>query len=577
MSIFKRHSIKNKVLRNLLLFLIPIAVLLIIYQIYAINLVEKQSYMSYQTNISYMAKKLDSELSNISTYMTNLYIADQNYAGLLYAKNSNEFYYAGYNLNQTLKNFTNTITTPVSVFFIREGMPAMQASVNNKFPLAQRVDITAFIEKLKTWEDSPDIPLFQYFTVKIGGNVYLAYITKQFETFMGCLIPIKSLFAAINFAPESDVLMYFSDHLGSPLTLDSQMSSLIAASSLDESNHLIIEKQKFLLISQPFTSASIALNVAVPQKMVTGSLGLLSTYIFIILILAIIFIVLLALSINHILFTPLNKLKDTILRIQNGNLETQVELTGNNDEIDEVYSTFNTMIANITQLKVQSYEIEIARQKTELQYLRLQLRPHFFINSLKVLFALAEMKKFAKIKEYVLCLSNHFRFLIYNNLEMISLEDELKHTLNYVQMQVIGAQYPIECSIEADQTTKSIMVPSLIIQTFVENSIKYALLPNRTLDIEIQATVQHFDDKSALHICVRDNGPGYPCEMLAEIQASEPEFYENHVGLGNLKRRLNLLFDDHATFYFSNLPAGGANSDIIIPIKTVPGTDPKED
>jgi len=168
------------------------------------------------------------------------------------------------------------------------------------------------------------------------------------------------------------------------------------------------------------------------------------------------------------------------LRIHNGNIETQVELTGNNDEIDEVYSTLNTMITNITQLKMQSYEIGIAKQKIELQYLRL-------------------------------------------------------------------------------------------------HSIKYALLPNRTLVIDIQATVQHFDDKSALHICVRDNGPGYPCEMLAEIQASEPEFYENHVGLGNLKRRLNLLFDDHATFYFSNLPAGGANSDIIIPIKTVPGTDPKED
>lgn len=104
------------------------------------------------------------------------------------------------------------------------------------------------------------------------------------------------------------------------------------------------------------------------------------------------------------------------MRIHNGNIETQVELTGNNDEIDEVYSTLNTMITNITQLKMQSYEIGIAKQKIELQYLRL-------------------------------------------------------------------------------------------------HSIKYALLPNRTLVIDIQATVQHFDDKSALHISVHGNGPDYPSEM----------------------------------------------------------------
>jgi len=83
-------------------------------------------------------------------------------------------------------------------------------------------------------------------------------------------------------------------------------------------------------------------------------------------------------------------------------------------------------------------------------------------------------KDFELIKDMTLRLVKHFRYMFRSNLTFVPLKDELEHVRNYLAIHELRFQQKLNCRIDAPDPLLKAMVPPLIIQTYVENALKYA-------------------------------------------------------------------------------------------------------
>lgn len=240
-------------------------------------------------------------------------------------------------------------------------------------------------------------------------------------------------------------------------------------------------------------------------------------------------------------------------------------------ELKEVNETLRAMVMQLEKQRLLTYEEFIEKQKAQMQYLQLQLQPHFYLNGLKTLNALVMENQTDKVQTLILNLSDHLRYLLQSEMEITTLRQELEFTDNYVNLQSQMTGRKMCLKIEMDPEVTNWKVPILAVQTFVENSIKYAKLGslNSVLLIQVKGNLLMTEEGCYLDLIVSDNGQGYPEDILKVING-EPEAGKNNVGINNLKRRCQILYGKKAEFTFLNRQ--GAVSECILPESEVQKT-----
>ena len=265
-------------------------------------------------------------------------------------------------------------------------------------------------------------------------------------------------------------------------------------------------------------------------------------------------------------FYPLERLQNTMDEISQGNWDCHMDNTGNLEEIQKVNAAMEAMVTEIRKQKIAAYEGTIQKQKAQMQYLKLQLKPHFYLNSLKTLNVLAKRGDKEKAQDLIMELSYHLRYLLQAEKELVLLEDEIRYVKNYEQMQGIltGRKFAINWNVDSEAYMW--MIPTLGIQTFVENSLKYAKIGKNgdILLIRIYGQILDTENGKFLDIRICDNGKGYPEHVLQEING-EITTEKNSVGILNLKRRCHILYGNKAEYYFYN--EDGAVSELILPFR----------
>ena len=261
---------------------------------------------------------------------------------------------------------------------------------------------------------------------------------------------------------------------------------------------------------------------------------------------------------------PLRQLTDAMNRIRNGETREVPEIGGSFLEFTEVRQTLEKMVRELEEQKNLTYEEIIEKQKAQMQYLQLQLKPHFYLNGLKTVNALAMAHEDEKIQELVLNLSEHLRYLLRAEQETVPLSRELAFVENYIGLQKHVTGRPVTSEITVDPEVEDWQVPILSVQTFVENSIKYARLGDASCPLEIQITASYLktEEGDYLDLVVQDNGQGYSDAILEEING-DPASGTFCVGINNIKRRCGFLYGDKAEYLFENNE--GAVSELILP------------
>ena len=139
--------------------------------------------------------------------------------------------------------------------------------------------------------------------------------------------------------------------------------------------------------------------------------------------------------------------------------------------------------------------------------------------------------------------------------------------MDYHRIITMDFPRPFLLSSNVPKELLDVNVPPLVIQTFLENTYKYAGQAQGVLAFQIDVSQITFQQKEYLRIHLSDNGSGYTEEVLESINAEQMDmFTKDHVGISNLRHRISILYNGDYRTAFYNERNGGAHSVIYIPI-----------
>jgi len=209
-------------------------------------------------------------------------------------------------------------------------------------------------------------------------------------------------------------------------------------------------------------------------------------------------------------------------------------------------------------------QLKSLMKDAELKALQAQINPHFLFNTLGAIVTLIRVQPEAA-RRVTVQLGSYMRMnLTMNQSKLVPLYKELEHLQTY--LDIINIRFEdqlfVDCYCESGLEGRIVLPPSTL-QPLVENSIHHGF-KGRTDRGEIR--VELLRGEEGVHMSVRDNGNGFPPELLDALGES-PITGSESTGLGiyNVSRRLVHLFGADARLRFSNPPEGGALIACMIP------------
>lgn len=235
-------------------------------------------------------------------------------------------------------------------------------------------------------------------------------------------------------------------------------------------------------------------------------------------------------------------------------------------EYEEIRSSLYALAEKLEKEQRERQAYISQKEHALLQYYQLQTRSHFFINCLKSLYSMLELRRVEQMKEMIIAFSSHLRNTFRDSLQLIPLSLELDEVAAYHTILFLDDTRPILLNASVPEALKDIMVPPLVIQSFLENTYKHGKPGDSLIMFTIQADTVLENGKEYLQLRLSDNGSGYSKERLFELNTPPSgSFDTNNVGINNLKRRINILFHGEGRTAFVNQPSGGACAIISFP------------
>lgn len=555
---------------------LPLIATLIYTNSYAVNVVRNQVADSYQKMMSLYINQIDSGLEDVDKYMSNMAGASMDLLALDQAITEDDYNKAKLNLFQKMNNDI-VIYKSINSFFVYTPKWNDFLHQNNALSYEESMNIQNEIVKTVKNLPSAGYDSKSWDVHRIGQAYYLIHVVKSGNIFFGAWVNVENLMIPLNliqFGPDGGALFATSE--GKAITDTSFMNGTRVDLKLDKDHYALTgyKEDKYVVVGEPSKKGNFNLIALVPDHKILEKLPYFQKIFSFIPIVSLLMVLLGLFILRKIILVPLNRLIYAMKRIRDGNWTVRIESESVADELKIVHDTFNGMMEEINELRVNVYEEQLSKQKEELQRLQLQINPHFFLNALNIIYHLAKIKDYTLIKEMSQCLTRHFRFMFRSNMTFVQLKDEIEHTINYLRIQELRFPDSLSCEIKVPEYVQKVLVPPLLIQTFVENTIKHAVTLDNPVHIGIKADIVEHGSVPCLQILIIDTGKGFDEAILSRLR--EGHILANnqgeHVGIWNVQRRLKLLYKDQGYMEFRNADPSGAVVMIRLPIQTT-GTE----
>jgi len=218
---------------------------------------------------------------------------------------------------------------------------------------------------------------------------------------------------------------------------------------------------------------------------------------------------------------------------------------------------FSLKFYRLLQSEIQrSIRAESLAHEAQLRMLRYQLNPHFLFNTLNAISTLILDKNADSANAMVSKLSHFLRYSLDKDpMQSVTLEHEINTMQLYLEIEQVRFEDRLKVYFDVEDDARKALVPSLILQPLVENSVKYAVA-NRETGGEIRIEASRTDGQ--LVLTVTDDGPGLDC-----VEGQLPEFAG--IGLVNTRERLSQLYGEAHTCEFSQVEPHGLKIEIRFP------------
>jgi two-component system LytT family sensor kinase len=197
--------------------------------------------------------------------------------------------------------------------------------------------------------------------------------------------------------------------------------------------------------------------------------------------------------------------------------------------------------------------------QARLSALSTQINPHFLFNTLNTVSSLIRTNP-DKARQVVYRLSSILRRLLSKSDNFAPLRDELAFIEDYLSIEIARFGDKLRFSKQIDEQAMDRLVPTMILQPLIENSIKHGLAAK--VDggsIRLSGRVRDDGDEKRLQLVVEDDGVGIEEERLATI------LEQAGIGVSNVNERLQVLFGSAYRLEVFSKPGAGTRTEIEIP------------
>ncbi|GGG02936.1 hypothetical protein GCM10010916_20040 [Paenibacillus abyssi] len=282
------------------------------------------------------------------------------------------------------------------------------------------------------------------------------------------------------------------------------------------------------------------LIAAVPNKDLTGQINQIKDFTFWIVVVSLIVMVCLLYFIVHTFTGPIKKLVLHMNKVRTGALAKFQFSPDRKDEIGQLVRGYNQMISGMSDLLDTTRTMEADKRRLELQTLNHQINPHFFYNTLDAIKWRAEKAKENNIAAMVTKLANLLRFSLNNGNEWTTVEREIEHARNYLEIELLRSNRAFQVFYQVDPEITKRKVIKLILQPLMENAVKHGVnhLPEGKGRIRLTAKLKG----GSILFIIEDNGPGMPAPSSQVMDHSADQDQPRGIGLKNVHKRLQLHF-----------------------------------
>lgn len=182
-----------------------------------------------------------------------------------------------------------------------------------------------------------------------------------------------------------------------------------------------------------------------------------------------------------------------------------------------------------TRLEKEQAALEKEKVKSELAFLRNQVSPHFFMNTLNNIHSLIDFDT-EEAKDSIIHLSKLMRHLLYESeADRIAISKEMDFIRHYVDLMKLRYSQKVDINLQIENNIPDINIPPLLFTSYLENAFKHSI---------------SYQSKSFIHICIyaKENS------LIFTIRNSNPQKKKRDVpagiGIENSEKRLQLLYGD---------------------------------
>lgn len=403
-----------------------------------------------------------------------------------------------------------------------------------------------------------------YLLAKEGGEGYLIRFYKIRNSYIGMCLNGDTVLAPLEeLTADGSCLAFICDLNGNVISATEDFKEYIDITQSD--SFVKKDGEKYLQLSYLSAEGDFYIGTWTKSISLMRQIREIQILIFACIAGFLLFLFVFVTAMQRALFRPIQEMDTGMKKVGDGEWDYTVKSSSFVLEYDNMIHNFNEMVSEIKNLKIKNYEKELDIQKTYLQYLQLQVNPHFYLNALNIIYSLAQVKDYAMIQEMTMSLVEYSRYMFRSPKSLVTVQQEMEHVENYMKIQQLRFPDRIKFTADISSEAEEAMIPPFIIQTFVENSIKYAVNLEQHNLFSVKGRVIECHGELYVLIEVRDNGEGYQEEVLRLLESKDwEEDTGKNVGIRNVRQRLKLVFGDKAKLILKN--EEGAVTLLFIPL-----------
>lgn len=296
-----------------------------------------------------------------------------------------------------------------------------------------------------------------------------------------------------------------------------------------------------------------------------SQLGSSETRYFLMMIIALVCLMIFLLSnvISAQIAKPLQRLNRSVQEWESGNLNPEIYI-GGSEEVEHLGMTLQRAVTQLRHLMDEIVMEQEEKRKSELDALQSQINPHFLYNTLDSIVWMIEGEKYEEAVFMITQLASLFRISLSKGKTIISIDDEIKHVKNYMNIQKVRYKNKFTVDYRIDDEILNYCTVKLVVQPILENAIYYGV---EYMDGDGEIIISGYMKDDDIYIEVRDNGLGMTKETVDQLLKENNRVRKSGSGVGliNVHNRLRLRFGERYGLEIDSEPDEGTTVRIHLP------------